>query len=180
MKKTALLIIDVQNGMFMKENLVYNSEKIISNLKYLIEDARKNNSPIFYIQHNANIGSRLETGTEEWKIHPEVTPTSSNIIIQKTTPDSFYKTDLNGQLRTRNIEHLVITGIQSEVCVDTTCRKAFSLGYKVTLVTDAHSTWDSTELSAQQIINHHNQVLRWFAVTKKTMDVMFNEEDGIN
>ena len=180
MKKTALLIIDVQTGMFMKENLVYKSEKIIFNIKHLIADARKNNSPIFYIQHNAIVvGSRLETGTEAWKIHPGVTPTSSNIIIQKTTPDSFYKTDLNAQLRKRNIEHLVITGIQSEVCVDTTCRKAFSLGYKVTLVTDAHSTWDSTELSARQIINHHNQVLRWFAVTKKTMDIMFDEEEGI-
>ncbi|TQR10931.1 isochorismatase family protein [Psychrobacillus soli] len=61
------------------------------------------------------------------------------------------------------MEHLVIAGIQSEVCVDTTCRRAFSKEYKVTLVSDAHSTWDSKEFLAQQIISLHNDVLRWFA-----------------
>ena len=176
MKKTALLIIDVQNGMFMKEDSVYNSDEILFNIKQLIANARSNHVPIFYIQHNAKTGSRLEHGTEAWEIHPEVAPSSSNIIIQKTTPDSFFKTDLNAQLRNKNIGHLVIAGIQSEVCVDTTCRNAFSLGYKVTLVTDAHSTWDTSELSAEQIINHHNQVLRWFSVPKKTKDFIFNEE----
>ncbi|QUW20272.1 cysteine hydrolase [Sporosarcina sp. Marseille-Q4063] len=175
MKKTALLIIDVQNGMFTKEDSVYNSEQILFNIKHLIVDARKHNIPIFYIQHNAMTGGVLEKGTEGWKIHPEVRPTSSSNIIQKTTPDSFYKTDLHNQLQKQNIEHLVLTGIQSEICVDTTCRRAFSLGYEVTLVSDAHSTWDSAELSAQQIINHHNQLLKWFATPKETKDILFDE-----
>lgn len=95
-------------------------------------------------------------------------------MIQKTTPDSFYKTKLYEELQKLHIEHLVVAGIQSEVCVDTTCRNAYSLNYKITLVLDAHSTWDSEELSAQQTINHHNQVLRWFAETKETRDITFH------
>lgn len=66
-------------------------------------------------------------------------------------------------LDSNGINELLITGIQSEVCVDTTCRRAFSEGYKVTLLSDVHSTWKTNHLPADQIINHHNHVLKWFA-----------------
>jgi nicotinamidase-related amidase len=174
MKKSALLIIDVQNGMFSEENPVFNSNLVISNLKQLLVNARSNNIPIIYIQHNAPTGKMLEPGTKEWEIHPEITPSTIDTVIQKTTPDSFYKTNLQEELQKLYIKQLIIAGIQSEVCVDTTCRNAYSLGYDITLVTDAHSTWDSEELTAQQIINHHNQVLRWFADTKETKDIIFH------
>jgi len=67
----------------------------------------------------------------------------------------------------------VLAGIQSEICVDTTCRRAFSMNYKVTLAGDSHSTWDSKNLKAQQIIDHHNQVLRWFAEVKEARSIEF-------
>ncbi|MGM9986012.1 MAG: cysteine hydrolase family protein [Bacillaceae bacterium] len=172
MKQTALLIIDVQNGMFLEENPVFNSEKLLFNLKQLIVHARHNHIPIFFIQHNAPIGRALENGTEGWKIHPEITPTKADTVIQKTTPDSFYRTNLEEELKKQQITNLILTGIQSEVCVDTTCRSAYRLDYKITLVTDAHSTWDSSQLSAQQIIDHHNHVLQWFAQPKKTKDII--------
>ncbi|TGA99000.1 cysteine hydrolase [Sporolactobacillus shoreae] len=173
MQKTALLIIDVQNGMFYDENPVYNGTNLISNLKMLIQKARTAHVPIFFIQHNAPVGKPLEYGTEGWEIYPELTPTDSDIFIQKATPDSFLNTDLDEELKKRNINHLILTGIQTEVCVDTTCRRAFSMGYGVTLVKDTHSTWDTKDLTAQQIINHHNQVLRWFADTKNSSEIEF-------
>lgn len=171
MKKTALLLIDVQNGMFLDENPVINSTKLIIKLKHLLENARDHHIPIFYVQHN---NTYLENGSKLWEIHPEIKPSLTDFIIQKTTPDSFYKTNLHDELHKQQIEHLVLAGIQSEICVDTTCRNAYSLGYDVTLVTDSHSTWDSEQLTAQQIINHHNQVLRWFANTKEAKDITFN------
>lgn len=85
----------------------------------------------------------------------------------------FFNTNLDKELKKQEIKHLIITGIQSEVCVDTTTRRAFSMKYEVTLVTDSHSTWGSEELTAQQIINHHNQVLSWFANTNETSEVEF-------
>ncbi len=149
--------------MFQDGNVVYKGEKLLHNLKDLIDQARSKGTPIFYIQHNAPAGQPLEYGAKGWEIHSDITPSKQDIIIQKATPDSFLNTTLNDELKKQGIEQLVITGIQTEVCVDTTCRRAFSLGYKVTLVSDTHSTWDSQVITAQEIINHHNGVLRWFA-----------------
>ncbi|EDL66623.1 isochorismatase family protein [Bacillus sp. SG-1] len=102
----------------------------------------------------------MEYGTEGWELHWDLTPRPEDTIIQKTTPDSFLETDLEKELKKKRIKHLHFAGIQSEVCVDTTCRRAFSLGYEVTLISDAHSTWDWHQMNAQQIIDHHNNVLR--------------------
>ncbi|MFT8318744.1 MAG: cysteine hydrolase family protein [Sporolactobacillus sp.] len=173
MINTALLIIDVQNSMFSVDNPVFDGEKLIRNIKFLLLKARSKSIPVYYIQHNGSAGSVLENGTNGWKIRPEIYPSATDTLIQKTTPDSFLNTNLDESLKSQGITNLVLTGIQSEVCVDTTCRRAFSLGYEVTLVTDAHSTWDTAELTAKQIINHHNQVLKWFASTQTTEEILF-------
>lgn len=175
MKKKALVVIDVQNAMFMEEDPVYQGEVLIQNIKDLLEKARTCGTSIFFIQHNEGEGQPLENGTFGWEIHPELAPGEQDTIIQKKTPDSFQNTDFQEQLQNQMIEHLVLTGIQTDICVDTTCRRAFSMGYDVTLVVDAHSTWDSGSLSAQQVIDHHNGVLRWFASTSKTSEIQFSE-----
>lgn len=173
MAKKALLVIDVQKGMFLEGNMVYKGDGLLHKISSLIVRARSSKIPILYVQHNAPAGKPLEHGTEGWEIHSDIKPHEEDVIIQKTTPDSFFNTPLEEELKKRGIEHLVISGIQSEVCVDTTCRRAFSMGYKVTVVSDAHSTWDSGSLTAQQIIDHHNLVLRWFADVYPSSDVRF-------
>lgn len=171
--KKALLVIDVQKGMYQEGHVVYEGENLLQNIKGLIGQARSAGIPIFYIQHNAPAGKPLEYGTTGWEIHPEITPNKEDGRIQKTTPDPFYKTSLDEELRTQGIEHIIITGIQSEACIDTTCRRASSMDYKVTLVSDTHSTWDSQGITATQIINHHNNVLRWFADVYPSKDIVF-------
>jgi nicotinamidase-related amidase len=169
MKRKALLVIDVQNEMFQEGNVVFNGEGLLKGMKTLIERTRAQEIPVFYIQHNDH---SLVHGTYLWEVHSEIAPHEGDIIVQKNTPDSFVNTTLEQELKAKNIQHLVLAGIQTEVCVDTTCRSAFSKGYKVTLVSDLHSTWPTTELSAQQIINHHNGVLRWFADVKKSEEIL--------
>ena len=96
-------------------------------------------------------------------------------MVQKRHPDAFQDTNLQRELESRGIERLIVTGIQTEYCVDTTCRRAYSLGYGVTLVEDAHSTWDTDLLTAPQIIAHHNDVLGgWFAELKEAREIEFN------
>jgi len=171
--KKALLVIDVQNDMFLKENVVHNGEQLLLRIKSLLAQARFTNTPVIYIQHNAPIGKPLEYQTYGWEIHPDIAPENDDIIIQKTTPDAFFRTSLDAELKRLNIEHLLITGIQTEACVDTTCRRAFSNNYKVTLISDAHSTWDTNLLTAEQIIGHHNEVLRWFADVYPSSEIKF-------
>ncbi|AYB47491.1 cysteine hydrolase family protein [Paenibacillus lautus] len=175
MKKSALLVIDVQNEMFQVHDPVYEGDRLLHNLKQLIAKARSGGIPVIYIQHN---DEGLKAGSEAWKINPEITPAMSDTVIQKTRPDSFYRTTLEEELKGQGIEHVILAGMQSELCVDTTCRRASSLGYDVTLVSDAHSTWNNSALTAQQIIDHVNATLRWFADIKTTEEILCTEEAG--
>ncbi|SFL06221.1 Nicotinamidase-related amidase [Paenibacillus sp. 1_12] len=168
---TALLIIDVQAGMFSESPPVHQGELLISTINKLIRKARDADIQIVYVQHNESKGKLLEHGAKGWEIHPEIAPSEQDVKIQKYTPDSFHNTNLQAELDLREIKKLYITGIQSEVCVDTTCRRAFSLGYEVTLIKDAHSTWDTNILNAVQIIEHHNSVLTWFAKLTNSSDI---------
>ncbi|WKA56820.1 cysteine hydrolase family protein [Planococcus shenhongbingii] len=168
MQKTALLIIDAQNEMLAGANPVFNKEELLENLQYLIEKARSADIPVVFVQHN---DKALVAGTYDWQIHRSIRPQEGEPSVQKRTPDSFHETDLEKALKTWAIENLIVAGNQTEYCVDTTCRRAFSLGYTVTLVKDGHGTWDSDSLNAKQIIDHHNEVLSYFADVKNAKEV---------
>lgn len=165
---TALLIIDVQCGMFSDFGPVYQSKAVLSRIKRLIDRARSAAVPVIYIQHCAPPGESLHRGTKGWQIHPAVAPLKQERIIQKRTPDCFQGTHLQRELKKLRISKLIITGLQTEFCVDTACRRAFSLGYKVVLAKDAHTTLDGGKLSAAEITEHHNNLLgAWFVELKK-------------
>jgi nicotinamidase-related amidase len=101
-----------------------------------------------------------------------------DIVIIKNHPDAFQDTKLQKELESRDINKLVIAGLQTEYCIDTTCRRAYSLGYEVILVQDGHSTYDTEYLDAEKIITHHNQVLsNWFATLTSANEVQFNDEN---
>lgn len=173
MDNTALIIIDVQSGIFTIPNSpVYKGDELLENISYLINKARQKRLPIIYVQHQHNKGGILEYGSDAWEIHHQIKPAKDDIIIHKTTPDSFHETTLKDELDKREINKLILVGFQTEYCVDTTCRRAFSLGYDVILVKDGHSTLDSL-LKASEIIEHHNGVLgNWFAELKSTKEVI--------
>ena len=82
-----------------------------------------------------------------------------DIVVRKTTPDSFLRTDLENILIKNEVKHLIVTGYASEFCVDTTVRRAASLGYSVDLVSDAHTTHCKEHASGDQIRLHHNCTL---------------------
>ncbi len=173
----ALIIIDMQVGAFDGSLIppVSKSEKLLLNVIQLIKKARKAAIPLIFVQHRGEKGHPFEHGTNGWQIHPSLGITDEDYLIQKYTPDSFYNTDLHETLNSENIKRLVIAGIQTEFCIDTTCRRAFSLDYEVTLVTDTHGTWDTDRLNASQIINHHNSVLGdWFVTLKKVSEINFS------
>lgn len=162
---TALLVIAVQVGMFEgSDGPVYDGERLLENIRALIHEARQSGTPVIYIQHCEDPGELLEPDTHEWRIHPAIAPLDGELVVEKRTPDSFHETTLQRELDSRGMDRLILTGMQTECCVDTTCRRAFSRGYDVVLVKDAHGTWDADNLSATQIIAHHNAVLGgWFA-----------------
>ena len=169
-KKTALLLIDVQNIMFSYEGgSLWNEQQVLQNITYLREKAHQSNVPIIYIQHtDPSYNSMLSEGKVTWEIHRDVSPLPTDIVIQKSSWDAFYQTTLHKKLQELEIGRLVIAGMQTEFCLDTTCRRAYSLGYKENiLVKDAHSTFDTAVLSSSKIVEHHNNILGGRFVTLK-------------
>lgn len=178
-KKSALLVIDVQNGLIAGKKPAYRSAEVLANIQVLVSNARTAGVPVIYIQHAGDEGSILEVGSEGWQIHPLIAPTSEETIISKRASDSFYQTSLKETLDSQNIQALIITGCKTEYCVDTTSRRATSQGYDVILVADAHTTTDSDLLKAEQMVPYHTNILDDFGndehaiVIKKTAEIAF-------
>ncbi len=124
----------------------------------VLASARAKNIPLIFIQHKGPQGHPLEQGSKGWMLHDSMKVTDET-VIEKTRPDAFYKTSLKDHLKTLETTRLVVVGNQTDFCIDTTCRRANSLGYAVNLLSDCHSTWDNDVLKADQIIAHHNFVL---------------------
>ncbi len=177
-KDLALIVIDMQVGVFESSDIppVFEAQKLLQKVSELIEKARNAAIPIIFVQHKGGKGHPLEHDTDGWKIHPDMGITNEDIIVQKHSPDSFYDTNLQDKLISNKIKRLIIAGIQTEFCIDTTCRRAFSLGYDVILANDAHGTWDTDQLKATQIIDHHNSLLsEWFVTLKSVNEVKFDQ-----
>jgi nicotinamidase-related amidase len=171
----SLLVIDVQRALFTDFGPLFQEQHLLSTIKTLIASARAAGSPVIYIQHCADEGEALAPATEGWKIHREIEPNADDTVIRKRFSDSFKNTSLADELESRGVKTLVITGLQTEYCVDTTCREAFSRDYNVTLVSDGHSTYDTDRLTAQDIIAHHNEVLgNGFASLRRSDEIDFN------
>lgn len=172
--RTALLVIDAQVNMFAPENPVYASEKLLKTLGSLLAQARSANIPIVYVQNNGGPDDPDQPGTSGWLIHPALAPSEGDAVIQKGTPDAFYHTSLQEELLRRRIKQVVLVGMQTEYCIDTTCRHAFALDYQVTLVKDGHSTYDTKRLPAVDVIAHHNAILTAFATVVEADAIDFS------
>ncbi|MEJ5898554.1 cysteine hydrolase family protein [Ochrobactrum teleogrylli] len=166
---TALLIIDVQNdivaGMGTPERqpvIDRALEEVVARLSDVKARARSAGIPVILVQHDGGPGDVLEKGTPGWAIRTELAPLTNDIVVEKTSCDSFHETELQDRLRALAITHLVIGGCQTEYCVDTAVRHAISLGYDVTLIADGHTTGDTASLQFADIVAHHNETLNGF------------------
>ncbi|NUE93219.1 cysteine hydrolase family protein [Acinetobacter seifertii] len=159
--KSALLVIDMQNGLFNAESKPCNHQLILSNILKLIEHHRLNNRPIIFVRHVGDKNTPLDPDSPNTQLIADLSFNSDkDFVIEKTYPSSFKNTDLKELLERLDIEQIIVTGMKTEYCIDTTIRAASEAGYKVMVASDAHTTFDSIHLSAQYIIDHHNQIFR--------------------
>lgn len=156
--KPALLIIDMQKALCSGDEAAFDIERVIDRCNLLATKAREEGAPVILIQHEEDQGS-LRFDTAGWQLDERLLVHPDDRRLRKTATDSFYRTNLQSILQSHGIGRLVICGLQSEFCVDSTVRAALALGYPVTLASDAHSTVDNGVLSAAQISAHHNTTL---------------------
>jgi len=159
--------------MFDESFHIHQADKIIATLSKLIEKARSSEALIIFVRNNGPAGEPDETGTPGWEIHPSFTPKDDEIVIDKHTPDAFHETELKVKLDKLEVSHLIVAGMQSEMCVDTTVRKAVELGYELTLVRDGHSTFDFEDASAVDTIKRVNKEISEIARVVNSVDIEF-------
>lgn len=152
--KAALLIIDVQQGLFKRSTPIHQAEQLLQNINTLVDRARQAGAPVFFVQHsNQNM---LPCGSADWQLHPQLHYLDSDGLIHKQQGNAFEQTSLHEELSSRNIDTVIITGLVTQGCVRATCLGAKKLGYEVVLVSDGHSTYHK---HAAQVIAEWNQKL---------------------
>jgi len=147
MNKTALILVDIQNDYFPGGKMVlHETEKAAKNARAMLDSFRENNLPLFHIQHifKDKQAPFFVPDTEGVNIHQTVAPLENETVIQKHFPNSFLHTPLEAELKSKGIEHVVIVGMMSHMCIDATSRAAVDLGFSCTVIEDACTCPDLT------------------------------------
>ena len=169
-EKTALLVIDVQNGVVTK---AWKRDEIVSRIARLVARARKSGVDVIWVQHSEN---EMPIGSQDWQIVPELKPAKNEKIIHKIYRSAFEETDLEEVLEELDIGQLVITGAQSNYCVRNTIHAGFERGFNITLVGDAHTTlnetWNGVKITAEQIVAELNQACSKYQLPDCFVDVI--------
>jgi nicotinamidase-related amidase len=150
---TALLVIDVQNGVV---GAAHDRDTVVANIGTLIDKARAAGVDVVWIQHRSE---ELQPDSEPWRYVPELERQDSEPLVHKAYADSFEDTELESILAARGIGRLVVSGAQTDECVRSTLHGAIVRGYDATLVADAHTTEDLSEWGAptpDKVIAHTN------------------------
>ena len=182
MSNTAVVVIDVQNAVLSVPGMLRPAETMaaldacVARIAGLLARARGSNIPILFVQHDGTVGHRLQPGSVGGQIRPELTPRCNEPVVHKRASDSFLHTTLDADLRSRKIGRLIVAGCMTQYCVDTTVRRAVTLGYDVTLIADGHMTADSPVLTFEQIIAHHNELLDGFDADEHVVSVVPAEQ----
>lgn len=151
---TALLVIDVQQGLFERATPIYQAREVLENINLLIDRAREAGVPVTFVQHSND--KTLVKDSDEWQLHPEIQPLEGETLIYKLHGNAFEKTQLKEILDSEEVETLVVTGLVTHGCVRATTLGALDLGYKVVLVKDGHSNFSK---DARAIIAKWNKTL---------------------
>ena len=150
---TALMVIDVQNGVVAN---AHDRDRVIANIATLVHRARTADVPVIWVQHS---DEDLEEGSEDWEYVPELRRKEDEPLVHKRFGDSFESTELESILAEHGVGRIVVSGAQTDACIRSTIHGAFTRGYDVTLVGDAHTTDDSSGDGAptpDKVIAHTN------------------------
>jgi len=140
LKESALIMVDCQNTYRHGVMQLTNVEAAIKEAQKLLQMARDLKIPVIHIQHDAGAGTPYDVTAEIGAISTEVEPKNGEAVIVKNYPNSFIATPLEAQLKALGIENVVLAGFMTHMCINSTARGAFNLGFKPTVVASACAT----------------------------------------
>jgi nicotinamidase-related amidase len=171
-KRAALLVIDMQAGLFTPETPRYDAEGVVKRINGVARAVRLSGGVVVFIQHDGPPGDTFEPGAPGWELLPSLERRAEDPVVHKTACDSFYETDLELVLTQRRLRRLLIAGCATDFCVDTTVRAAMSHEYDVAVVADGHTTADRPHVDAASLIRHHNWLWRELIHPKVQVEVV--------
>jgi nicotinamidase-related amidase len=162
---TALLVIDVQNGVVAGS---HDRDGVVANIASLVDKARAEDVPVVWVQHSSD---ELRVGSEAWEIVSELPRRDGEALVPKEYGDAFEDTTLESVLSGLGVGRVIVTGAQTDACVRSTLHGAFVRGYDTTLVSDAHTTEDLSAYGAPSpdlVIAHTNLYWSWQSAPGRT------------
>lgn len=148
-EKTALLIVDMQTAIMRNRPL--NGKTAVQNINRLLFACRRSGIEAIFVRHDDGVGTDLESGSEGWQIWKEIVPRPEEHIFEKRFNSALKETGLKEYLEEQGIRRLILTGMQTEYCIDATCKAAFEAGYRLVIPEGAVTTCDGPKFSAEDL-----------------------------
>lgn len=165
--ETALLVIDIQNMPVAGQPFAI--EERLALWQDSLAQARQAGIEVIHIRHSDQF---LVKGTDDWNIYPIVAPLEGEKIFDKTFNSAFKETGLHAYLQEKEIKRLILMGMATNFCIDTTVKVAFELGYKVAVIQDGTTTGYSGQLDAKDLIDHYQNIWSWNFAQVDTLENM--------
>ena len=151
LKDSALILVDCQNTYRRGVMQLTNVEPAILEAQKLLTIARDLKVPVIHIQHDAGVGTPYDITADIGAISAEVAPENGELVVIKNYPNAFWHTNLEAQLKALGIENIVLAGFMTHMCINSTARGAFNLGFKPTIVASACATRSLTSANGKII-----------------------------
>lgn len=155
--KTILLVVDVQQAL-VDANPVH-ADEFLLNIKLLIDRAHAAKAEVVYVRHDGGEGDELARGSEGWQLYRSLKPRADEKVFDKRFPSSFRQTGLRNYLSQKGIERIVLCGMQTEYCIDSTCKVAFEYGYDVIIPAGATTTYANPLISGEKLIHYYEKLI---------------------
>ena len=154
MGNTVLLVVDVQTCMIKEQP--YNVSHVLANIQKLLSAAREHELEVVYVRHEDEEDGDLERGSEGWEIYSDIAPIAGEKIFDKHFNSAFLKTGLKEYLNDKQVDTIILVGLQTEYCIDATCKAAFEHGFRILIPEETNTTFDNEFLSGEKLYKYYN------------------------
>lgn len=152
-----LLVVDVQAAIY-QENL-YAYQTFTAHLQTLLRAARESGTEVIYIRHDDGADSEMTAGKEGFEIAAPFAPLPGERIFDKNVSSPFRDTGLKEYLCEQGEDTLIITGLQTEYCIDAAVKCGFEHGFRIIVPSYANTTADNVHLTGEQTYQYYNQFI---------------------
>lgn len=157
MNNTALLVVDVQTALV--EEQPFNIEEVLANIGSILSFSHTHDIEVIYVRHDGGTGDELEYNSRGWELYGSIAPAANERVFDKRYSSAFRDTGLKNYLDSKEIKNIVLVGMQTEYCIDTTCKVAFEYGYKVFIPEGTTTTFDNKVLSGKELNDYYSKTI---------------------